>query len=86
MSERVECSGCKYWKAGNERSTWGQCRKNAPVPYTDKQPRSTPNAQWPTTKRDDWCGEAEAAIPAPDPSRSVKLEMVFDDGEGEATP
>ena len=47
----VICGGCLWWRA--ERADEGQCHRHAPRAVV----------VWPTTKRDDYCGEAE---PTPD--------------------
>ena len=55
--DRVTCGGCLWWASG-EVADEGQCHRYAPRPTTTRA-----GVVWPTTTRDDYCGDVE---PKPD--------------------
>lgn len=59
--EYEACVTCKFWsgklRIDNDRPPeYGECRRNPPRVDT-RTPGNDPNAQWPTTMPDHWCGE-----------------------------
>lgn len=68
------CETCRFWplrtKIGDHYIGIGgyncdgsvsDCRRRAPVIVEQgRDERLSGNGRWPTTKRDDWCGEYEA--------------------------
>jgi hypothetical protein len=66
-NKNLRCRGCRFWwptaeGTGNEphreRSILGQCRRYAPpAQVADLPDHGRHYPSWPTTKRDDWCGE-----------------------------
>ena len=66
-NKNLRCNHCRFWwptgeATGNEpsreRSILGQCRRRAQTPLiTDLPDHGRHYPAWPTTKRDDWCGE-----------------------------
>ncbi|WP_158810278.1 hypothetical protein [Beijerinckia sp. L45] len=71
MSEGSTCSSGKFWHRAEPEHTYADCRRQPPQfslavnirrdRFGDKQDEITvsrfPNAQWPNTAHDDWCGE-----------------------------
>lgn len=61
----MQCETCVFWKRKNDISEAGRCRRYAPKPINWFVPDSgeeddaepTPEAVWPVTWNDDWCGE-----------------------------
>lgn len=71
----MQCETCKWWLKREPGHTYADCRRLPPQfnlavnvrrdRYGDKQDEITvtrfPNAQWPNTAHDDFCGEYTAA-------------------------
>lgn len=67
----MKCSTCKWWNKTEPGHTYADCRRQPPQfnfnvnvkrsRYGDNQDEITvsrfPNAQWPNTNENDWCGE-----------------------------
>lgn len=55
------CGNCEFWdiaKAWGERKDKAACRIDPPTIKTSGI-SCDPNAQWPNTSKDDWCGRIE---------------------------
>lgn len=51
------CKTCKFWlKTNYPRSGFGECRRHPPVLLPSA---GRPNAAWPDTEHDHWCGDFE---------------------------
>lgn len=75
MSAHNRCEDCFWWDKKEPQHIYGDCRRQPPQfnltvnvrrdQYTDGRDTITisrfPNAQWPNTSKDDWCGEWGAA-------------------------
>lgn len=69
------CNTCKFWDRFGDRPTIGLCRFHAPLavsvspkPETTITPLSDfshLDAQWPSCKSDDWCGEWDRRVETP---------------------
>jgi hypothetical protein len=54
--QKESCDTCQFWEAFATRKI-GNCRRHAPARGHMKGGWLGDNAQWPVTKRSDWCGE-----------------------------
>jgi len=67
------CKVCRFWTAfrgRNGEGGYGECRIRAPRVVRDEGVAVT---HWPSTHRDDWCGQYSAcARPAPSLAASVE--------------
>ena len=63
------CHTCRFWQSFDNEVFDGDCRREAPklagmaAPHGNATFQDPKAAMWPTTQRDDWCGEF-----APNPS------------------
>ncbi len=58
------CKDCKWWDyidSENVDNTggFGECKRNAPLPYHIPDSNVGISVKWPVTDDDDWCGEFE---------------------------
>ena len=60
----VHCEECVWWLSDDDTDE-GKCHRHAPRPTT-----SRPGVGWATTKRTDFCGDAELK---PDPLTPMKM-------------
>lgn len=57
----MRCDECRFWKTNRScKGKRGECRVKHPSPATESIGRSGYEAIWPTTLKDDWCGEFQA--------------------------
>jgi hypothetical protein len=65
-NKNLRCRNCTFWwptsegghDASRERSVFGQCRRHAPPTLVlDLPDHAVRYPGWPSTKRDDWCGD-----------------------------
>lgn len=67
------CHGCRYWQLIGDEFLDGECRRHAPrlsgmaAPHGDAIHQDPKWAMWPTTFRDDWCGEFAPNLYRPSP-------------------
>lgn len=57
------CATCRFWhrdRSGDERTGWGQCRRMPPAAPPIEIDRLVHVGVWPSTRKDDWCGEWQA--------------------------
>ena len=52
------CAICRYWDESDEEALDGKCRRHSPIVTGGMM--SSVETVWPTTNRDDWCGEYRA--------------------------
>lgn len=56
---RPPCATCRWWLRNPHTVLVGECRRMPPQPADNAaDPR-----WWPTTRRNDWCGEHQEAEP-----------------------
>ena len=58
------CENCRMWQGLYEKSKTGTCRRHAPRPTFDSLVTDS-EVLWPTTERDDYCGEFEGRVSLP---------------------
>ena len=60
----MRCDECRWWKRNPHSALVGECRRMPPHPADNAvDPR-----WWPSTRRDDWCGEFALRIPEATPN------------------
>ena len=52
----MTCATCRYFKPDVNPNLRGECRRSPPALVYLKYPTYS-RSEWPTTFRDDWCGE-----------------------------
>jgi hypothetical protein len=59
-----KCKNCTYWSRGQDDISFGLCRRYAPSPTVMELSPHGANYHivWPSTGRDDVCGEFESYI------------------------
>jgi hypothetical protein len=74
-----KCIGCNFYDrqvnspADSRGSSWGQCRRMAPMLHPINQKSFMIEGVWPHVRDDDWCGEWKAAVRRPDVRSSESL-------------
>ena len=57
----MKCSDCKFWERHTDNPLFGFCKRNAPRPeITSIETGRKYQIIWPSTGKDDWCGQHEA--------------------------
>ncbi len=64
QGNQISCGTCKFWDKSCDDPAWGPCRRHAPLASSmDPLSQSAhPDACWPRTKADDWCGEWDQKV------------------------
>lgn len=73
MAVMVYCNNCQFWVQRPNMPEWGECRKNAPVPYTDTSGNQNMigpanyRGLWPYVRGVDFCFSGQSRTQAIQP-------------------
>jgi hypothetical protein len=58
-TSKPKCGECRYWKPHAARDDWpdGHCRRSPPSMIVTDAGEVVEESRWPSTERNDWCGE-----------------------------